>query len=550
VALLLLFALVAGAGTAISPCVLPVLPALLSAGATGGRRRPLGIVLGLAITFTITIVGLATVVDGVGLGDGSLRSLAVIVLLAFGVTLLVPRLSDRVEAWLSPLIRLGPKTRGDGFASGIGVGAALGFVYAPCAGPILAAVISVSAASGRIVAVAIAYAVGSAAMLLLLALGGRKLLTHFRGPALQRVLGVVMILTALAVATNRDVAFQNLIADDLPGFLVNPTGGLERSTAVARRLDDLRGPSKFATVSGPNLPKLGAAPDFTGVTHWLNSKPLTMQQLRGKVVLIDFWTYTCINCLRTLPYVRAWDQRYRDKGLVVVGVHTPEFGFEKETSNVRDAIARNHLRYPVAQDNDYGTWNAWGNQFWPAKYLVDAKGQVRYTHFGEGGYSTTELAIRTLLSEAGDKDLGAKAGHQAAEVPGEATPETYLGVARAERWNPPPLPGTHTYTGATGTLKADQFALGGTWRVGDQAAKAVRDATLQASVRGKSVYLVLGTSDGRPRTVEVTVDGRHERTVVVRGQRLYTLMHRPHAGSHELQLRFEPGVTGYAFTFG
>ena len=191
--------------------------------------------------------------------------------------------NDRVEAWLSPLIRHGPKTRGDGFVTGLGVGAALGFVYAPCAGPILAAVISVSAASGRIVAVASAYAVGSAAMLLLLALGGRRILTRFRGPALQRVLGVVMILTAVAVATDRDVAFQNLIADDLPGFLVNPTGGLERSTAVAKRLDDLRGPSKFATVSGPSLPKLGAAPGFTGVTHWLNSKPLTMQQLRGKV---------------------------------------------------------------------------------------------------------------------------------------------------------------------------------------------------------------------------------------------------------------------------
>jgi cytochrome c biogenesis protein CcdA/thiol-disulfide isomerase/thioredoxin len=549
VALLLLFALIAGAGTAISPCVLPVLPALMSAGATGGRRRPFGIVLGLAITFTITIVGLATVVDGVGLGDGSLRSLAVIVLLAFGVALLVPRISDRVEAWLSPLIRLGPKTRGDGFVSGLGVGAALGFVYAPCAGPILAAVISVSAASGRIVAVAIAYAVGSAAMLLLLALGGRKLLTRFRGPALQRVLGVVMILTALAVATDRDVAFQNLIADDLPGFLVNPTGGLERSTAVATRLDDLRGPSKFATVSGLRLPKLGAAPDFTGITQWLNSKPLTMQQLRGKVVLIDFWTYTCINCLRTLPYVRAWDERYRDKGLVVVGVHTPEFGFEKETGNVRAAIARNHLQYPVAQDNDYGTWDAWGNQFWPAKYLVDATGQVRYTHFGEGDYSATERAIRTLLGEAGDKDLGRTAGHQAGEVPGEATPETYLGVARAERWNPPPAAGTHTYPGATHALKADQFALGGTWKLGDQAAEAVSNATLQATVRGKSVYLVLGSRTPGAR-VDVTVDGRPERTVVVRGQRLYTLMHRPHAGSHELRLRFAPGVSGYAFTFG
>ncbi len=544
--LLLLFALIAGAGTALSPCVLPVLPALLSAGATGGRRRPLGIVLGLAITFTITIVGLATVVDGVGLGDGSLRSLAVIVLLVFGVTLLVPRVADRLEAWLSPLIRLGPKSGGDGFWTGLGVGAALGFVYAPCAGPILAAVISVSAASGRTVAVAIAYAIGSAAALFALALGGRAILRRVRGPALMRVLGVVMILTAIAVATDRDVAFQNMIADDLPAFVVNPTGDLERSSAVSQRLDDLRGKAKFAASSGHDgLPKLGAAPDFAGITHWLNSKPVHMQQLRGKVVLIDFWTYTCINCLRTLPYVTAWDRKYHDRGLVIVGVHTPEFGFEKETGNVRDAIARNGIHYPVAQDNDYGTWNAWGNQFWPAKYLIDADGQVRYTHFGEGGYATTEGAIRSLLAEAGDKDLGAVAGRQPGEVPGDATPETYLGTARAQGWVPNPFSGVRDYPGVK-SLPVDRFAYGGVWRVSDESAEAVGHSTIKAHVRGKSVYLVMGKR-GR---VDVTVDGRHERTVVVRGQRLYTLMKRPRPGEHELTLTFEPGVTGYAFTFG
>src|SRR3954452_14911255 len=495
--LLLLFAVLAGAGTAVSPCVLPILPALLSAGATGGRRRPLGIVLGLAVTFTITIAGLAEVVDGVGIGDGVMRTVAVVVLLAFGLLLLLPPLADRVEALASGLARFGPRTAGDGFLTGIGVGAALGFVYAPCAGPILAAVISVSAASGRTLAVAIAYAAGSAAALLLLSLLGRRVLHHFRGPWLQRAMGIVMVLTALAVATDRDVAFQNAIADDLPAFVVNPTGHLERSHTVAKRLDDLRGPSKFAAASadGDGLPKLGAAPDFAGVTQWLNSKPLSIASLRGKVVLVDFWTYTCINCLRTLPYVTAWDRRYRDQGLIVVGVHTPEFGFEKDTANVRDAIARNHIRYPVAQDNDYGTWDAWGNQFWPAKYLVDATGQVRYTHFGEGDYGTTEGAIRALLKERGDTDLGGMAGKQPGEVPSESTPETYLGTTRAERWNPAPQNGVHDYPGATSELKADQFALGGRWKLSDEAAEAVSDATLKAHVRGKSVYLVLGSRD-------------------------------------------------------
>jgi cytochrome c biogenesis protein CcdA/thiol-disulfide isomerase/thioredoxin len=546
VALLLLFALIAGAGTAISPCVLPILPALLSAGATGGRRRPLGIVLGLAVTFTITIAGLAEVVDGVGIGDGAMRTVAIVVLLGFGLLLLLPPLADRVEALASRLIRFGPKTSGDGFASGLGVGAALGFVYAPCAGPILAAVISVSAASGEAVAVAIAYAAGSAIALLALSLVGRRVLDHFRGPWLQRVMGIVMILTALAVATDRDVAFQTAIADDLPGFLVNPTGDLERSSAVATRLNDLRAPSRFVDADPHDgLPKLGAAPDFTGVTRWLNSEPLTMRELRGKVVLIDFWTYTCINCLRTLPSVRAWDERYRDRGLVIVGVHTPEFGFEKDTANVRDAIAHNHLRYPVAQDNDYSTWNVWGNQYWPAKYLIDRSGQVRYTHFGEGAYRTTEYAIRSLLG----KDLGAPTGRQGGEVPGEATPETYLGAARAERWDPPPRRGVHEYPGIA-RLSRDHFALGGRWRVTDESAEALSHATLRANVRGKSVYLVLGSRGGRPRHVRVLVDGKPERTVTVGGQRLYTLVKRPRSAQHQITLRFEPGVAGYAFTFG
>src|SRR3954452_11097889 len=234
--LLVLFAFVAGAGTAISPCVLPVLPALLSAGATGGRRRPLAMVIGLATTCAITVAGFAKVVDGVGLGPSALRTLAVIVLAGFGVVLLAPRLADRLEAPLSRLSRFGPRSAGDGFWSGLGVGAALGFVYAPCAGPILAAVISVGAASGTSVAIAIAYSLGSAVVLLALMLGGRRVMDRVRGPALQYALGVVMLVTALAVATDADVRFQTALADHFPSALVNPTGSIERSHAVSARL--------------------------------------------------------------------------------------------------------------------------------------------------------------------------------------------------------------------------------------------------------------------------------------------------------------------------
>jgi cytochrome c biogenesis protein CcdA/thiol-disulfide isomerase/thioredoxin len=543
----MLFAVIAGAGTALSPCVLPILPALLSAGATGGRRRPLGIVLGLAVTFTITIVGLAELVDGVGFGDGALRTAAVLVLLGFGALLLAPRVADRVETWLSPLIRYGPRTRGDGFVSGLGVGAALGFVYAPCAGPILAAVISVSAASGTTVAVALSYAAGSAAALLALCLGGRRVLRRVRGPQLQRVMGAVMVLTALAILVEADLRFQTTIADDLPAALVNPTGALERSDAVEHELADLRGPSRFAPASS-GLPELGEAPEFAGVTRWHNSEPLTLAALRGKVVLIDFWTYTCINCIRTLPYLRAWDERYRDRGLTIVGVHTPEFEFEKDPANVRDAIRQSGLRYPVAQDNDYGTWTAWGNQYWPAKYLIDAEGQVRYVHFGEGEYGATEQAIRLLLEEAG-AEPGERAGRQGGEVPGEATPETYLGAARAEGWLTPPRPGVHEYGGAR-KLPPDRFALEGRWRVDEEWAEAVARATLTARVRGKSVYLVLGSRGDRPRTVAVELDGEPYKRVTVRRRRLYTLVKLPRTQEHVLTLRFEPGIAGYAFTFG
>jgi cytochrome c biogenesis protein CcdA/thiol-disulfide isomerase/thioredoxin len=570
---LVAFALVAGAGTALSPCVLPVLPALLSAGAIGGRRRPLGIAIGLATTFAVTIVGLASVIDGVGLGPGATRTLAVVVLIAFGVAMAVPSLAARLEAPLARLSRFGPRDRGDGFASGLLVGGALGFVYAPCAGPILAAVIAVGAASSRTVPVGIAFAVGSALVLLALSLGGRSLAGRLRGPWLQRALAGVLVLTGVAMATNLDVRFQSAIADRLPAGIVNPTHGLETSHAVSSRLSHLRGAPRFAVasagsgdgVSDPKLPDLGTPPEFTGTQRWFNTKgnqPLTLQGLRGHVVLIDFWTYTCINCLRTLPYLEAWDARYRDDGLTIVGVHSPEFPFEREAGNVQEAIEREGIRYPVVQDNKLATWDAWGNQYWPAEYLIDARGQVREAHFGEGNYDRTETAIRALLREAGTREPGAMAAPRGVVHPTfEATPETYLGRARAERFDPAPQPGTTTYA-QPGELKTSHFALSGTWNVGDEDATAVRDAAIHASVVGKDVYLVLSPpAGGRTGRVRVELDGRpiaagragpdvHGDTVRVDRQRLYHLMTAPKGEHHRLTLEVSPGVGAYAFTFG
>ncbi|HEX2102203.1 MAG TPA: redoxin family protein [Solirubrobacteraceae bacterium] len=558
--LLALFAVLAGAGTALSPCVLPILPALLSAGATGGRRRPLGIVVGLAVTFTITIVGLAEVVDGVGFGDGTLRGIAIAVLLGFGVALAVPAVGARLEAPLSRLGRHGPRTAGDGLVSGLGAGAALGFVYAPCAGPILAAVIAVSAASGRTLLIGAAYALGTAIALLALALGGRRLLDGVRrgarGALVQRALGGVMALTALAMALGADTRFQAAIATHLPNAVVDPARPIEDSAAVRSRLAELRGrPS--------GLPRYGVAPDFTGTQRWFNTpggRALSLRELRGRVVLVDFWTYTCINCLRTLPYLTAWDRRYRDAGLTIVGVHSPEFSFERDAGNVQDAIARAGIRYPVAQDSDLATWNAWGNRYWPAKFLIDATGLVRRAHVGEGEYLETERAIRALLAERGDRALGANARVRGAVTPApRTTPETYLGARRAEGFaGDPPRAGTRAYR-APRSLGPSTFALAGTWRVSDESATAVRDARLVAVVQAKDVYLVLSGGAGRAGRVHVAIDGRpagasgadvRGGAITVRRQRLYHVAHFDAPGRHRLDLRFAPGVSGFAFTFG
>jgi cytochrome c biogenesis protein CcdA/thiol-disulfide isomerase/thioredoxin len=594
---LLGFAVLAGAGTALSPCVLPVLPALLSAGGVGGRRRPLGIVLGLSITFTVTIVGVAKVVDGVGLGSDPLRIVAIVVLFVFGAALLLPDVTDRIEAPLSRLARFGPRSRGDGFLSGLLVGGALGFVYTPCASPILAAVISVSAASGKTVVIALAYALGSAAVLLALTLGGRRLFDRVRkagrGPLLQRALGVIMIVTAVAIITNLDVNFDQFVAQHIPD--VNLTASLECSETVTKHLHEISGHQpKFAPANGSSacgssgfgssvkaapanasqatllaaaggLKKLGPAPDFNETQDWFNTpgqKPLTLSSLRGRVVLIDFWTYTCINCIRTLPYLKAWDATYRHDGLTIVGVETPEFAFEHDAGNVSNAIKQFGLKYPVVQDNKMGTWNAYGNEYWPADYLIDAKGQVRYATFGEGDYDKTETAIRALLAEKGSQ-IGGKSHPTNVVVPSEqATPETYLGTARADGWIDEPRNGTHDYGVAPGgSLSLNDFAFSGTWNIASQPATAVSSAAVDVEFEAKNVYLVLSSAGGTPRPVQVLLDGKpistraagadvHGGVVTVRGQRLYTLVSLPRDERHRLGLRFAPGVSGYAFTFG
>jgi cytochrome c biogenesis protein CcdA/thiol-disulfide isomerase/thioredoxin len=592
--LLMLFALIAGAGTAITPCVLPVLPALLSASAVGGRRRPLGIVLGLAVTFTIAIVALAQLVKGVGLAGGAARTIAIVALIAFGLLLLIPGLAARVQAPLSRLARFGPRTRGDGFWSGVGVGAALGFVCAPCAGPILAAVTSVSASSGasaRIVAVAISYAIGLSAVLLLYALGGRMVIDRVRrsvrGHVVERTLGVVLLATGVLMLTNVDVRFEEALAKDqsLPGFLLDPTRSLESSNAVQDRLASLRPASRFEArqneaatkpvpttdgvsipgVETPQLPKLGDAPEFADTERWFNTRngePLTLAAMRGHVVLIDFWTYTCINCIRTLPFVEGLYSTYHRYGLDIVGVETPEFTFEQNAANVQQAIRANGLTYPVAQDNRYGTWNAWQNQYWPAEYLIDADGKVRHAQFGEGDYKQDEAAVRQLLYDAGSRRLPPPMTARAI-MPSKslASPETYLDDQRAQGFVQPLKAGVRGYSGA-GTLRLNQFALRGVWSVTDQSSTPIgRTASISGRVQAAHVYLVLTSAGDVPRKASVLLDGKpisdklsgadvSHGVVTVRDQRLYSLVSLPDDQQHLLTVRVPPGVSAYDFTFG
>ena len=397
--LLILVALVAGGATAITPCVLPVLPAILSASSAGGRRRPLGIVLGLAITFTIAIVALASLVKGVGLAAGATRTIAIVVLLLFGAVMFLPEVSSRLEAPLSRLARFGPKTRGTGFWSGLGVGAALGFVCAPCAGPILAAVISVGATTGttaKTAAIGVAFAVGLSIVMLAWSFAGRVVIERarraLRGHIVERVLGAVLLATGVAMIFNLDTNFENALAKSKSlAAWIDPTSGIEnshssraswrpyarrRSSPRPRRARRRRRPPttrrwRSRASPPPKLADLGTAPEFTDNQDWFNTpgdKPLTLKSMRGHVVLVDFWTYTCINCIRTLPFVKGLYAHYHKYGLDVVGVETPEFTFEQDASNVRQAIASDGIKYPVVQDNRYGTWNAYGNEYWPAEY--------------------------------------------------------------------------------------------------------------------------------------------------------------------------------------
>jgi cytochrome c biogenesis protein CcdA/thiol-disulfide isomerase/thioredoxin len=538
--LLLAIGFVAGIVTALSPCVLPVLPIVLAGGATG--RRPLAIVAGIVGSFTVFTLFAAWLLDSLGLPADLLRNLAIALLFVVALSLLVPQVAE----WLARPLQFLTRRSGGDKGGGLLLGVTLGLVFVPCAGPVLAAVTVIAARRDvglESLLLTLSYALGAALPMLAIALLGARASRVFRVNALlvRRIAGVLVAGAAVAIAFGVDRDLQTA----LPGYTETLQKRFERSDRAQRELRELTGGHDPEAVGGGEgiLQDYGPAPDFHGIAHWLNSKPLTLEGLRGRVVLIDFWTYSCINCLRTLPYIRAWDDRYRDAGLTVVGVHSPEFAFEHVESNVRENVRKLGVRYPVALDNDFVTWQSWHNQYWPAKYLIDKRGHVRYFHFGEGEYGKTEKAIRTLLGS------GVPAATRLADKSptGAVTPESYLGYSRLDR-NGGDLPAKdeeHAYTFPRGLL-ANELAFGGVWKLEEERAMAGLSAGLRLQYRARNVYLVL-TGKG---TVDVLVDGKPERTVRVASDRLYTLVERQKLGDHLLELHFSPGLAAYAFTFG
>lgn len=577
--ILLFFAFVSGLVTIFAPCIWPLLPIILAASSTGERKKPFGITVGVVTSFVLFTLSISYLVRLVPFDPNILRFFAVVVIGFFGLVLIIPQLNQVVEGWVSRLSgSFGKKIKPseDGFRSGLITGFALGIVWAPCAGPILATIATLAATQSvnlSVVLVAVAYGVGVGVPLFLFALAGShiftksRLLSKYTG-LIQQIFGVIMIVTAFLILTNLDKTIQVKLLDAFPSYS-NLLYKLEGNTKVQQELDALRGTKNSLELEGKpidmvtsdqTLPNLGAAPEFTGITKWLNlpegQTSLTMADLRGKVVLIDFWTYTCINCIRTLPFVTNWYEKYKDKGFVIVGVHTPEFEFEKNTQNVLGAIEQYKINYPVAQDNNYATWNAYSNQYWPAHYLIDATGRIRYTHFGEGSYAETEHAIQELLKENGVKDLDDKTLNIQDTAPKTSqTPETYLGLRRIDRFasNESIHAGSGSYTLSEG-LPLHYVTFGGVWDVQPEYSEAGKNAVLELRFLGSKANLVMVPKSGSDR-VHIIVDGQDKGYVSFdegNPNDLYTLVNlEGQTGEHLLRLEFETGGTKvYAFTFG
>lgn len=574
---LLLIGLIGGLITGISPCILPVLPVIFFSGgaqsartgddAEGGpirkvsRWRPYQVILGLVLSFTIfTLLG-SLILALLNLPQDVLRWAGIVVLLLIGVGLIVPAFQHILEKPFSWIPQKSVSTERSGFVLGL----ALGAVYVPCAGPVLAA-ITVAGATGNIgvetIVLTVSFAIGAGIPLLIFALAGRRVAERVkafrrRQKGIRIAGGVLMIALAIGLVFNLPQALQRLVPDytsalqDQFGNSEQVNDALDLGNLENEQNKDLDKCSNGAS----ELESCGTAPDITGITSWFNTpdeQPVSLDELRGRVVLVDFWAYSCINCQRSIPHTVAWNEAYADAGLEVIGIHSPEYAFEKEERNVRAGAQNFGIEYPVALDNSLSTWTNYRNRYWPAHYLIDAEGTVRHIKFGEGGYQTTEKLIRELLQDA---DPGVKLPEPTEvgdDTPdnAEVTPESYLSVAKEQNYGGEEKydNGVNEYT-VPSDLKPDTFALDGSWDIDFQnATPAGESAGIRLNFSAtQEVRMVLGGKG----TVTYTVDGGAEKTIEVDGTpNSYQLIEVDGATTGTIDVTVSKGVDAYSFTFG
>jgi cytochrome c biogenesis protein CcdA/thiol-disulfide isomerase/thioredoxin len=576
--------LVGGLITGVSPCVLPMLPIIFFAGTAGkaepqrraapadGRLlvddpavkrardfRPLKIIAGIVVSFSLFTLTGSVILSALGLPDDFLRWGGLVILTLVGLGLIIPALGHWIE---KPFYRLPKVSRNNNGAFVLGLG--LGTLYVPCAGPVLAA-ITVAGATGnvgwRTVVLTVSFALGAALPLLIFASAGSRISQrvkayreHARGFRIGG--GIVMILLAIALAFN----ITDVIQRSLPSY----TSGLEKKVAENKTVQGVLAPAlgqggqdlAKCTPGAAELASCGAAPEFTGTQKWFNTpggKPASIGGLKGKVVLVDFWAYSCINCQRATPHLLAWDKAYRALGLDIVGIHSPEFAFEKSAGNLESAIRKEGIAYPVGQDNNLATWTAYRNQYWPAKYLVDARGTVRSIKFGEGGYAQTEDQIRQLLEDAnpGVQLPAPVDGTVKADPIGGAgtTPETYLAYSRSTnlRGTGKLSPGKTVAFGLNSAQPDDTYSLGGNWVVGTQNVTSTKGSQARLNYNAAKVYHVLSGQG----TVTVSIPGEPDRTIKVSGTpNAYQLVDKPDQQRRTMTLTYSPGLSAFTFSFG
>jgi cytochrome c biogenesis protein CcdA/thiol-disulfide isomerase/thioredoxin len=589
---LLILAYLGGVLTIVSPCILPVLPFVFARTGQPFMKSGLPLLAGMALTFAL-VATLAAVGGGwvVQLNQYG-RWLALVFVALFGLTLMLPQLAERLTR---PLVAAGSRLSEAAGAdarprpgASFLIGVATGLLWAPCAGPILGLLLTGAALQGASIQTTLlllAYAAGAATSLALALLLGGKVFTAMKrsigaGEWVRRGLGAAMLAGVAAIALGLDTGILARVSTASTGgieqVLVEQLAGKSPRNSGALMAQDpaAEGAMQVADKSTGTLPVEGNLPPLDGAVQWLNSPPLDAQALKGKVVLVDFWTYSCINCLRSLPYVKAWAEKYRDQGLVVIGVHAPEFAFERDIKNVTKAMKDLGINYPVAIDNEFKIWRAFNNEYWPAHYFADAQGRIRYHHFGEGAYDESERVIQQLLREAGaakvpDGLINAKAdGVQMAPDSNEVqSPETYVGYQRAEHFVPETalVPDKVAAYNPPAQLALNDWSLGGQWHVGSERATAsAADSRIVYRFHARDLHLVLGPSaDGKPVRFKVLIDGKtpgddHGMDVAPDGsgtvtdQRLYQLV-RQNGGVTDRTFSIEfldPGASAYAFTFG